>query len=73
MALETKQGIVTNLNLKRRFGFIQTEDGRRLFFHETGVISPDFMELKAGLPVEFFEIPDAHNKSLTRAIGVTAR
>lgn len=69
--LETKRGIIINLNLKRRFGFIRTEDGRRLFFHETGVVSPDFVELKAGHTVEFFEIADSYNKTLSRAIGVT--
>ena len=71
MELVTKQGIVISINSKRRYGFILSEEGERIFFHATGVISPDFDDLRTGHPVEFFEIPDNYNKTLAQAIGVT--
>lgn len=68
MELQTKRGIIVHLNVKRRFGFLLTEDGRRIFFHCTGVVSPGFDELRAGLPVVYFEIEGKDSKPV--AIGV---
>lgn len=68
MELQTKRGIISHLNIKRRFGFLLAEDGRQIFFHCTGVVSPSFDELRAGLPVVFFEIKGKDSRPV--AIGV---
>jgi len=31
MNLQTKRGIISHLNVKRRYGFLLTEDGRQIF------------------------------------------
>jgi len=54
--------------MKRRYGFLLTEDGRQVFFHSTGVVSPSFDELRAGFPVVFFEIKGKDSRPV--AIGV---
>lgn len=68
MNLQTKRGIISHLNVKRRFGFLLTEDGRQVFFHCTGVVSPSFDELRAGVPVVYFEIKGKDSRPV--AIGV---
>lgn len=68
MELQTKKGVIAHLNMKRRFGFLLSEDGRRLFFHSTGVVFPNFDELRAGTPVVFFEIKGKDSRPV--AIGV---
>ena len=68
MKLQTKRGIISHLNVKRRFGFLLSEDGRQIFFHGTGIVSPSFEELRAGMPVVFFEIKGKDSRPV--AIGV---
>lgn len=68
MKLQTNRGIITHLNVKRRYGFLLTEDGRQIFFHCTGVVFPNFDELRAGVPVVFFEIKGKDSRPV--AIGV---
>ena len=68
MELQTRQGTIIHLNMKRRFGFLLTEDGRQVFFHSTGVVSSNFDELRAGVPVVYFEIKGKDSRPV--AIGV---
>lgn len=37
----------------RGFGFIEAEDGKEIFFHQTGLVEVGFDELKEGDEVEF--------------------
>lgn len=37
----------------RGFGFIEAEDGKEIFFHQTGLVEVSFDELKEGDEVEF--------------------
>lgn len=67
--LETKRGIIEKVVFKKRFGFIRQEDGSRLFFHVTGLIKPEFEDLREGMPVEYFVV-ESFNKQ--RAIGLVA-
>lgn len=68
MELQTKRGIIVHLNVKRRYGFLLTKDGRQIFFHSTGVVSSNFDELRAGVPVVYFEIKGKDSRPV--AIGV---
>ncbi len=68
--METKVGIVIYIHHKRRYGFIRGNDAQKLFFHESGVINPEFKELKAGNEVEYLEIESP--KGMT-AIGINKR
>lgn len=47
------QGVIERLVPERGFGFIQGEDGREFFFHQTGLMSTEFSELAVGHRVEF--------------------
>jgi len=68
--METHRGTITRLMTRKRYGFIRKDDGTDVFFHEQGVISPSFNELKEGMPVEFL-VTGGDSKG-TRAIGVVA-
>lgn len=39
----------------KRYGFIETPDGRELYFHKNSVLSPGFERLAVGLEVHFSE------------------
>lgn len=70
--MEIHSGVITHINTKRGFGFIEANNKEeRLFFHISGVICPNFTDLKTGMPVEFFitECRDGREK----AIGIIAK
>jgi len=48
-------GTVTALVPERDFGFIQTPDGREIYFHRNSVLGAGFDELKLGREVRFAE------------------
>ena len=47
------KGTIKNLLKGRGYGFIETEDGKEVFFHSTGLQGADFESLKEGQAVEY--------------------
>jgi CspA family cold shock protein len=47
------KGIIRRLLEHRGFGFIQSEDGRSVFFHRSEVLHVPFQALEEGQAVEF--------------------
>lgn len=47
------QGKIRKLIRGRGYGFIEAEDGREIFFHETGLEDIEFDLLQEGQQVEF--------------------
>jgi len=47
------KGTITRLIGDRGYGFIATEDGKDIFFHQTALQGLSFDSLKEGQPVEF--------------------
>ncbi len=47
------KGTIRRLIRDRGYGFIATEDGKDVFFHQTGLQGLSFDSLKEGQPVEF--------------------
>jgi ribosomal subunit interface protein len=50
-------GTIHRLFLNEGCGFIQTENGREVYFHENSVTQQNFHRLKIGDPVRFVETP----------------
>ncbi|OFZ71560.1 MAG: 30S ribosomal protein S30 [Betaproteobacteria bacterium RBG_16_64_9] len=50
-----QHGKVTRLITDEGYGFIETEDGRELYFSRDNVMHPTFEELSYGTPVQFIE------------------
>jgi ribosomal subunit interface protein len=48
-------GRVARLFAEQDYGFIETEDGKELYFHRYNVVHPDFDHLKVGDAVAFLE------------------
>ena len=49
-------GIVDELFLDDGFGFIDADDGRRIYFHHNAVAEGEFEELEIGSRVEFVAV-----------------
>jgi ribosomal subunit interface protein len=49
------QGKVARLRLDEGYGFIETSDGRELYFSRENVVSPPFEHLEPGTAVQFIE------------------
>lgn len=49
-------GIVAELFEDQGYGFIDADDGRRIYFHHNAVAEGDFEELEIGNRVEFVEV-----------------
>ena len=47
------KGVIRRLLAHRGFGFIQSGDGRHVFFHRSAVLHVPFLELQEGQVVEF--------------------
>ena len=47
------QGEIKKLVSDRGFGFIQTEDGKDVFFHGSGLVEGNFDQLQVGQQVTF--------------------
>ena len=50
-------GLITRLVPEEDHGFIETPDGREIYFHRNSVINADFDKLEIGTPVRFAEEP----------------
>jgi len=48
-------GRITKLFLHEGYGFIETVDGREIYFHSNSVLEPGFVQLEIGTAVRFFE------------------
>jgi len=48
-------GTVTELDSLGEFGFIETSDGREIYFHRNSVLNGDFAKLEVGARVTFAE------------------
>lgn len=48
-------GRVARLDVEKGFGFIETPDGREVYFHRNSVVGADFARLSAGDEVRFAE------------------
>lgn len=70
--METKQGIITGLIKKGGYGYIQPDNSQdKIFFHATGVCSPNFNDLREGMPVNYFLIEyETKGEKRNKAIGV---
>jgi len=51
----TANAVVSKLFAEDGFGFIQTPDGREIYFHKNSVLPPGFDQLQVGLEVYFAE------------------
>lgn len=47
------KGKIKRMIRDRGFGFIEAEDGKEIFFHQTGLVEVSFDDLKEGDEVEF--------------------
>lgn len=63
---EAPLGRVTKLYPDRGYGFIETTDGREIYFHRNSVIDPDFEHLKVGTGVVFLEEQGKKGPQATR-------
>jgi ribosomal subunit interface protein len=52
-----QQGRVTRLSREEGIGFIETSDGRELYFSRENVVHPAFEHLQPGAAVQFIEAP----------------
>lgn len=50
-----RHGLIARLNADEGYGFIETGDGRELYFSRENVVHPPFEELEPGMPVQFIE------------------
>lgn len=67
---DVKSGIIEIIVPSRGFGFIRdNETNDKIFFHASGVISPQFGELKEGHKVEYL-IRDADRGKQAIAVNV---
>jgi cold shock protein len=69
------KGMIRRLLEHRGFGFIQCEDGRKVFFHRSEVLHVPFSKLQEGQVVEFAiqETPQGPKARRVRVTTVTAR
>jgi ribosomal subunit interface protein len=66
-AHETAQhGQIARLLREEGYGFIQTADGRELYFSRENVVHPGFDDLEAGTPVQFVEDAGAQGPQAKR-------
>jgi len=67
------QGTIRRLLDQRGFGFIQSEDGRNVFFHRSEVRQVPFWQLQEGQAVEFEveETPQGPKARRVRVIAAT--
>jgi len=65
------KGIIRRLLEHRGFGFIQSEDGRNVFFHRSEVLNVSFQALQEGEVVEF-TVEETSQGPKARRVRVTA-
>ena len=52
---DVPEGTVSKVFPNRGYGFIQTSDGREIYFHRNSVLGDGFAHLTAGIQVRFSE------------------
>jgi ribosomal subunit interface protein len=52
---EPPLGKITSLFSEQGYGFLTTQDGLEIYFHENSVVNKDFNKLKVGMKVRFAE------------------
>jgi len=67
--VEVPLGRVTKLFSERGYGFIETTDGRELYFHRNSVLEPDFESLQIGSAVAFLEEQGNKGPQATRIVA----
>jgi len=63
------KGTIRRLMRSRGYGFIATDEGKDVFFHQTALQGLDFDSLKEGQPVEF---ETEEGPKGPRAVNITA-
>lgn len=68
-------GIVTRLAAEEGYGFIETPDGRQVYFHRNSVVDDQFVRLAVGSTVEFLcaETESANGPQATTVKPVAAQ
>jgi ribosomal subunit interface protein len=61
-----QHGTVTRLFDEEGYGFIETADGRELYFSSDNVVTPSFDQLKVGAEVQFLEEAGAEGPQAKR-------
>jgi len=61
-----QRGEIVRLFAEEGFGFIQTADGRELYFSRENVVDPAFDRLAAGMTVQFLEELAAEGRQAKR-------
>jgi CspA family cold shock protein len=64
-------GVIRRLLEHRGFGFIQSEDGRTVFFHRSEVLYVPFQALQEGKAVEF-AVEETSQGPKARGVRVTS-
>ena len=67
--VEVPLGRVAKLFPERDYGFIETTDGRELYFHRNSVLEPDFESLQIGSAVTFLEEQGSKGPQAMRIVG----
>ena len=67
--VETPLGLVTKLFPERGYGFIETTDGRELYFHRNSVMGADFDHLEIGNAVTFREEQGSEGPQASRIVS----
>lgn len=71
---EPGRGKVLRLFREDGYGFLETRDGREVYFHERSVLRGGFKRLRVGTPVRFAEEPGEKGpQASTVAVARTAR
>jgi cold shock CspA family protein len=67
----TTHGRITKIFPEEGFGFLETSDGREIYFHQNSVLEPGFSHLKLGSAVYFSEEEGekGHQASTVREAG----
>lgn len=66
---ETPLGRVTKLFPERGYGFIETADGRELYFHRNSVMGSEFEDLDVGHAVTFLEEQGSKGPQASRIVA----
>lgn len=65
------RGVVDRVDSNGKFGFIIGPNGEEYFFHQSGLMGPEFGDLGPGVPVEFNaeeqspgDLPNEHSRAI---------
>lgn len=69
---DLRHGMITFLKISKGYGYIKDDNGETIYFHITGLLSPEFSELREGYRVVYYVVNQNHPKG-PKAIGVKVR